>query len=324
MHLDLYVVATDTAVNLPNILYENQGDGTFLAIPNAGGAAGTNLGIGSKVTTVDYDQDGFLDLFVTNKSKLVDNPPFELFHNLGNENHWLEIDLEGVTSNRDGIGAQVFATAGGITQLREQTGGIHNGTQNHQRIHYGLADNMEVEKLIVRWPSGIEQKLHNIPADQIIRIVEPDDDDDDNLLEFPNPNNPSLTTPYGEPEYDLSKDKGLFLWKDEQELWHLRVTAGGALRTCYVGSIISDIPAVSVQGRQIEWGDDIVDTSDPSRIDFNLGVSSGWEDGIDFSFPTNAYLSLSLEEPMEEAASLVHIGSEQWSVNDLPLDMSGW
>ena len=182
MYLDLYVVATDTVSNRPNILYENQGDGTFIIVPNAAGAAGTSLGIGSKVTTVDYDRDGFLDLFVTNKSQLADNPPFELFRNLGNDNHWLEIDLEGVESNRDGIGAQVLVKAGGITQLREQTGGIHNGAQNDQRIHFGLANNNVVDELIIKWPSGIEQTLTDIPADQIIQIVEPENNLAEDLL----------------------------------------------------------------------------------------------------------------------------------------------
>ncbi|ELS05433.1 hypothetical protein,putative calcium-binding protein, partial [Xenococcus sp. PCC 7305] len=180
MDIDLYIVATSAAINQPNILYANQGDGTFIPVTDAGGAAGTTRGVGSRVTTVDYDQDGFLDLFVTNHSELIEDAPYELFRNLGNDNHWLEIDLEGVVSNRDGIGAQIFATAGGVTQLREQAGGIHNGAQNHQRIHFGLADNNIVDELIIRWPSGIEQTLTNISADQIIQIVESTDSEDVN------------------------------------------------------------------------------------------------------------------------------------------------
>ena len=300
MDRDVYLVATGGGGNKPNILYDNQGDGTFIPVPDAGGAAGTNLGIGSRVTTTDYDQDGFIDLFVTNKSQLVDNSPFELFRNLGNDNHWLEIDLEGVQSNRDGIGAQVFATAGGITQLREQNGGIHNGAQNDQRIHFGLADNDIVEELIVRWPSGIEQTLRNIPADQIIQIVEPEED----LTEVSNVEPPPLINTYGEPEYELSEDQGLFLWKDEQELWHLRATAGQASRTRYVGSIISDSPIIDVQPQEIEPEDDIIDTSEPSRINFDLGVSSGWEDGIDFIVPANASFFLSLGSPSHGASLL--------------------
>jgi hypothetical protein len=127
------------------------------------------------VASADYDEDGFVDLFVTNGLGYVpfDNGPDQLFRNLGNSNNWLEIDLEGIQSNRDGIGAHLFMTAAGITQFREQVGGMHAKSQNYQRIHFGLAQNESVDNLIVAWPSGIRQEITNIPANQIIRVVEP-------------------------------------------------------------------------------------------------------------------------------------------------------
>lgn len=149
MDQDIYIVTSRSVLNTPDILLENQGDGTFVAIPGAGGAEGTKIGQGDFVMAADYDLNGFLDLLVANghqekTSPLITNAPYQLFHNQGNSNHWLEIDLQGVASNRDGIGAQVFLTAGGVTQLREQSGGIHNAVQNHQRLHFGLADNTSV------------------------------------------------------------------------------------------------------------------------------------------------------------------------------------
>ena len=150
--------------------------------------------------------------------------------------------------------------------------------------------------------------------------VNPDDD----LLGLPNAYQVPLANPYGQPEYNLGKDKGLFLWKDDQESWHLRVTAGEEARTRYVGSIISDSEVVSAQGIEIEWGDDIINTNDPFRIDFDLGVSSDRQDGIDFSFPVGASLSLNLNHPIEKATELVQIGSEKWSVASLPIELSGW
>ena len=173
MDLDVYTVRA-TSDNLPNLLLENQGDGTFIAVSDAGGAAGSSIGKGDHVVTADYDLDGFLDLFVTNGAGAATDGPQQLFRNQGNNNNWLEIDLEGVESNRDGIGAQVFLTAGGITQLREQSGGVHRWSQNNQRIHFGLAENTQVDLLEIRWPSGTVQQLENIAANQLLTITEED------------------------------------------------------------------------------------------------------------------------------------------------------
>jgi hypothetical protein len=179
MDEDLYILTSSSAGNTPNLLYENQGDGTFTPILNAGGAGGTRFGLGDSVTVADYDRDGFLDLFITNgdytsagDTLFFDEGIYQLFHNQGNGNHWLEIDLVGRLSNRDGIGAQLLATAGGITQLRQQSSGTHNRAQDDKRIHFGLGLNSTVDKLEVLWPSQTRQVLTGIRADQVFRLVE--------------------------------------------------------------------------------------------------------------------------------------------------------
>jgi len=130
-------------------------------------------GIGGPVAIADYDQDGFLDILLSHgkgPEGYMGETGYQLFKNQGNQNHWLEIDLQGVESNRDGIGTQIYLTSGGVTQLREQSGGMHNFAQNYKRIHFGLAENTIVEKIVVKWPNGNEQTLENIQADQIIKI----------------------------------------------------------------------------------------------------------------------------------------------------------
>ena len=87
--------------------------------------------------------------------------------------------------------------------------------------------------------------------------------------------------------------------------------------------IISDSPAFSVEGVKIEANDQI-NISDPLRIDFNLQVERGFQDGINFRFPVGASLSINLEGSTEETTSLIQIGSKKWSVSQLPLDLSGW
>jgi hypothetical protein len=176
MDEDLYLVCSRQAQNLPNRLYENLGDGRFKVVANAAGAAGSKLGRGDIAVTADYDRDGFLDLFVSN-GKDPDSPfnkdgPHQLFRNEGNSNHWLEVDLKGTLSNRDGIGARVTVAAGGKVQIREQRGGMHRLSQNHQRLHFGLGQHANVDKLEIHWPSGRIQSIENIKSNQILLIEE--------------------------------------------------------------------------------------------------------------------------------------------------------
>jgi hypothetical protein len=176
MDIDLYLVCTDPTQNMPNILYENDGTGHFIEILNAGGAAGSNEGRGNQVSLCDYDRDGFLDLFVTNGAgppPFSNEGPHQMFHNKGNTNHWLEIDLQGTLSNRDGIGSEIELEAGGMTQMRSQGGGMHSFSQNHKRIHFGLGQNTKIDRITIRWPSGVVQELREITVDQILQIIEP-------------------------------------------------------------------------------------------------------------------------------------------------------
>lgn len=186
--LDLYLANAYSTFNQPNILYENQGDGNFSIVPVAGGAESSAVGplwldfeMGSKLATSDYNNDGFLDIFVgstvgRSPRKTYLSSPSQLYKNQGNSNNWLLIDLEGTQSNRDGIGAQVRVTSGGTTQLREQNGGTHHFAQNDTRLHFGLAGDSTVSRIEVSWSSGTTQVLENVNVNQILTIVEPGSD----------------------------------------------------------------------------------------------------------------------------------------------------
>jgi hypothetical protein len=176
MDMDLYLVCHGSATNSPNKLYENLGNGSFREVPGSGDAAGSMVGLGESVAIADYDRDGYVDLFVTNGygGDPLNQGPSQLFRNMGGTNHWLEVDLEGAPSNRDGVGARVRVTAGGVTQIRDHDGGMHRFSQNFQRLHFGLAEETVVDKLEVLWPGGIRQVIENITVDQIVRVAEPD------------------------------------------------------------------------------------------------------------------------------------------------------
>ncbi len=177
MDVDVYVGCTGDLSNLPNVVYENQGDGSMVPVPQAGGGEGQMPeGRLDTVNLGDYDNDGRLDVLLANGHLFR---PFsyagrmQLLRNTGaSGNHWIQADLEGVTSNRDGIGAIVYAsTPDGKIQLREQGNGVHKKAQDFPRIHFGLAQNTTVN-LEVHWPSGVVDNFNGLAADQIYNLVE--------------------------------------------------------------------------------------------------------------------------------------------------------
>ncbi|HRQ59506.1 MAG TPA: CRTAC1 family protein [Azoarcus taiwanensis] len=179
MLLDLFILGSGDVGMHDSLLLINQGGGKFKAQSLGDAVKLPRAGVGDSVTTADFDGDGFVDLLIATGGSMgrslglpSDNGSYRLLRNTGNGNGWLQIDLEGTRSNRDGIGARVFVTAGGVTQTRVQDGGIHHRSQNHSRLHFGLGKHDKVEKISVQWPSGVRQDLLNVPANQTLMIRE--------------------------------------------------------------------------------------------------------------------------------------------------------
>ena len=189
--LDLYVVNSGNVAigNEANHLYRNNGDGTFTDMAAEAGVEAITPGLGDCAAWADYDHNGFLDLFVvTGEQKGYLSGPHKLYRNLGNNNHWLEINLTGVQSNRQGIGATVEVTAGGVTQRRDLNNGSHYVCQNSAILHFGLGAITQTEAITITWPSGQVQTFHNQPANQILTFIEGESDPSPTILST-NPNN---------------------------------------------------------------------------------------------------------------------------------------
>jgi len=170
-YLDLYIVNTERGTRQPNRLFRNNGDGTFADLALAAGVgAKPGEGRGSDASFVDYNNDGFLDLFVCNGAGNTVGP-YLLYRNNGNGNGWLKVVLIGQQSNRSGIGAKILLRAGGRTQFREYTG-QHYMSQNHIPVHFGLGRATIIDSLSIQWPSGGRQTMSSIPINQTITITE--------------------------------------------------------------------------------------------------------------------------------------------------------
>lgn len=320
MDLDLYVVCRNAVTNSANLLFENIGGGNFQLLSGAGGAAGPvgpNVGVGENVALADYDVDGFLDLLVTNGLNLYPEEPllesrggpYKLLRNIGNANSWIEIDLVGTISNRSGIGARVFATAGGTTQFADQNGGYHRWAQNTQRLHFGLASNNTVD-LLIEWPSGIVDQFVAVPANKLYRITEGGTYDEIVLGSV----DPSEC---GQPAFDNKTEAEVFIWKDcAIGEWHIMTTAGGGYAN-YVGELLSDAGFTSITPLGLEAHDFFDTTTDPNKVDFSLQI---WGSGIDefaFTIPVDNPICLNIESPSGKPALL---GSARVPIA-LPVDL---
>jgi hypothetical protein len=109
----------------------------------------------------DYDNDGRLDVVVTN---INDRPT--LLHNESSGGHWASFRLIGTKSNGDAIGAKVLVTAGGRRQLVEVRSGGSYASHNDMRAHVGLGPATRIERIEIRWPSGLTETASGLTADR--------------------------------------------------------------------------------------------------------------------------------------------------------------
>jgi hypothetical protein len=145
----------------------NNGDGTFTEM---GRPAGTDLLLNSRgVAVADFWNRGALDIAVsasTDKHALLKN-------NVGTRRHWLGVELVGTSSNRDAVGARVYAKIAGTSQMREVVLGDGYGSQSSLRQYFGLGNRTSIDEIVVRWPkSGTTQTFTHVAADRIVQITE--------------------------------------------------------------------------------------------------------------------------------------------------------
>ncbi len=151
----------------PAALIRNVG-GKFQDLSGTGGSVFGEPWVGRGMALGDIDNDGRLDAVITTNDGAV--------HILRNEtptqNRWLILNLVGHQSNRDGIGAEVkLTTSRGLQLQTVSTAGSYLSSSD-KRVHFGLGSEAVVERVEIRWPSGIVQTLKDVRGDQILRVDE--------------------------------------------------------------------------------------------------------------------------------------------------------
>src|SRR5438552_3719697 len=183
--LDLFVTNPGIdaeGVGNANLLYHNNGDGTFTDRATEDGLAlqdDNPLHLHKVAAWADYNNDGFLDIIVKDglgserDGDVGANGFHRLFKNLGNINHFIKVNLAGVQSNKRGIGARVTVTSTAGMSFRQSNGGGGGEwcSQGSEPLHFGIGTATEAT-IQVKWPSGIVDTLSSVAANSTVTVVE--------------------------------------------------------------------------------------------------------------------------------------------------------
>jgi hypothetical protein len=150
-------------------LFRGLGGGKFADVSREAGPVMSERTTARGACFADYDNDGKVDAFVVNLGARG-----TLLHNVSTDTgHWIELKLVGIKSNRDGIGARVEVFAAGKRQTAERVAGSGYLSQDDGRLHFGLGAATTIDKLLIHWPSGIEQTLAAQQVDRVLTVQEP-------------------------------------------------------------------------------------------------------------------------------------------------------
>jgi enediyne biosynthesis protein E4 len=151
-----------------NLLFHNQRDGKFDEVGRRSGPALAIQKVSRGLAVADYDNDGDVEMAVSN----MNDSPDLIRHARRNSNHSILVKTVGVESNRDGIGAEVKVTAGGMTQMDEVRSGGSYLSSSDLRLHFGVGAATTIERMEVHWPSGKTDIVANPPVDRILTVQE--------------------------------------------------------------------------------------------------------------------------------------------------------
>ena len=152
----------------PPLLFRNIGQSKFENVSKSLGLDFQRQIVARGAAYGDFDHDGDLDILIS-----TNGGPAYLFRNDGgNRNHWLQLKLVGVQSNRSALGA--VATVESASGKQTQT--VHSGSsycsQSDLALTFGLASDDIVKSIDIQWPSGHKDHMTNMKANQFLTIRE--------------------------------------------------------------------------------------------------------------------------------------------------------
>src|SRR5262249_40021386 len=111
---------------------------------------------------------GRLDLIVNN----FNDHPYYFLNNYPKKNY-IAFWLTGTKSNKDAVGAVVRIFMGQEVMVRQVHAAGGYLSQSSQLVHSGLGDRTKVDRVEIRWPRGMTQRIENPTINKLHRLTEP-------------------------------------------------------------------------------------------------------------------------------------------------------
>ncbi len=169
--LDSATRKTQESYRNPRLVYRNLGDGRFEDVSAQAGPGTLDRKSSRGAAFGDFDNDGDIDVLVMNMGE----PPSLLRNDLPaslTSGRWIQLRLEGAKSNRSAIGAVVRVEAAGHIQTKPVLSQSSYVSQNDLRLHFGLGRATRIDRMTVRWPSGLVEEFPGAPAGAFLLLVE--------------------------------------------------------------------------------------------------------------------------------------------------------
>jgi hypothetical protein len=197
--MDIVVGASSTSDGSHKVM-KNNGDGTFSNV-TVGSGWDVNTTLSTEHVTYDFDNDGFADVLGGGGKIMFNNGNFTfspvtyaftsgaigdlnndgfldiqngntIYYNSGNSNNWIKINLQGIQSNSNGIGARVEIYGSWGKQIRDVRSGEGFRFMNTLNVHFGIGTATSIDEIHILWPSGIVDVIENPNINQALVVIE--------------------------------------------------------------------------------------------------------------------------------------------------------